>query len=288
MKKLATAFNSTLQKIPSVAGAFSAFDGLNQLSSSSKLWLSCLVLSLPALCSMWAVLCYCEWFSNFFKLCDWDFLVSLLLLVPSLSSSSAPAIPWKSWLYSGSGSCRVSEGGPGDCRHWNWARPRLRLPRALGLGRLRTDPLDDCLENWRENWRPRGRVGRFWTFSVVQRNALGPSWVGEQQTEEPILEIQRTESDHEGKLKEWENLKEKWEVYSQTSDLCKVWWFHYKQRWTNKELKIRSFDTLTQQKTNELPGGVKALCLLSGGRMQSILRFCCFVADVTRQRRADD
>lgn len=64
--------------------------------------------------------------------------------------------------------------------------------------------MDDCLENWRENWRPRGRIGgRFWMFSVVQRKGLGPSWVGEQQTDEPVLEIQRTESDHKGKIKEW-------------------------------------------------------------------------------------
>ncbi len=86
----------------------------------------------------------------------------------------------------------MSVGGPGDRRDWNRARPRLRLPRALGLGRLRTDPLDDCLENWRENWRPRGRIcGRLLLFSVAQRNAFGPSWVGEQQTKEPVLEGQR-------------------------------------------------------------------------------------------------
>lgn len=114
----------------------------------------------------------------------------------------------------------MSEGGPGDCRDWNRARLRLRLPRALGLGRLRIDPLDDCLENWRENWRPRGWVGRFWAFSVVQRNALGPSWVGEQQTEEVVLEMQRTESDHEGRREGLENLKQEREV-------CVVW--RYKQ-----------------------------------------------------------
>lgn len=86
----------------------------------------------------------------------------------------------------------MSVGGPGDRRDWNRARPRLRLPRALGLGRLRIDPFDVCLENWRENWRPRGRVGgKFWAFSVVQRNSLGPSEVGEQQTEDPALDIQR-------------------------------------------------------------------------------------------------
>lgn len=145
--------------------------------------------------SVWTVLCYCARGSHFFsKFCDCEFvfLISSLLLVPSLSLSSVPAIPWKSWSYSGSGSCRVSVGGPGDRRDWNRARPRLRLPRALGLGRLRTDPLDVCLENWRENWRPRGRVsGRFWMFNVVQRNSLGPSEVGEQQTGEPDLDIQR-------------------------------------------------------------------------------------------------
>lgn len=125
----------------------------------------------------------------FSELCDWEssFLFASLSLVPSFSSSSVPATPWKSWSYSGSGSCSVLVGGPGDCRDWNRARPRLRLPKALGLGRLRTDAFDDCLENWRENWRPRGRVGgRF-----VQRNSLGPNWVGEQQTVELVLEIQR-------------------------------------------------------------------------------------------------
>lgn len=51
--------------------------------------------------------------------------------------------------------------GPGDRRDWNRTRPRLRLPRALGLGRLRTDAFDVCLENWSENWRLRGCIGPF-------------------------------------------------------------------------------------------------------------------------------
>lgn len=143
----------------------------------------------------------CEWFSFVSpKLCDWElgFLISSLLLVPSLSSSSVPGIPWNSWLYSRSGSCRVFVVGPGDRRDWNRARPRRRLPRALGLGRLRTDPFDDCLENWRENWRPRGRVGgRFCKFCVVQRNSLGPIWVGETQAE-LLLEIQRPPGGYKG------------------------------------------------------------------------------------------
>lgn len=94
----------------------------------------------------------------------------------------------------------MSEGGPGDCRDRNRLRPRLRLPRALGLGRLRTDPLDDCLENWRENWRPRGRDGQFLPFRVVQRKALGPSWVGETQVRELFLEMKRHERDQEGPI----------------------------------------------------------------------------------------
>lgn len=123
----------------------------------------------------------------------WSILwLVLLLLVSFLSVSSFPAIPWKLWLYSASGSCRVSEEGLCGCWVGNRPRPCLHLPRALGLGRLRIDPLDDCLENWREYWRPRWRVGWFWTLSVVQRNAFGPSWVGEQQNDKPVLEIQRT------------------------------------------------------------------------------------------------
>lgn len=90
------------------------------------------------------------------------------------------------------------EGGPFDCRDWNLPRPRLRLPRAFGLGRLWIEPLDDCLENWRENWRPRGRVGRFLTFGAIQRNALGPIWVGKKQTEELFLKVQRKVSGHQG------------------------------------------------------------------------------------------
>lgn len=92
-------------------------------------------------------------YHTFSELCDWEsgFLLSSMSLAPSLLSSSVPVIPWKSWSYSGSGICRVSEEGPGDRLDWNRARIRCRLPKPLGLGRLRTDPLEVCLENWREN-----------------------------------------------------------------------------------------------------------------------------------------
>ncbi|KAF3859714.1 hypothetical protein F7725_022113 [Dissostichus mawsoni] len=75
--------------------------------------------------------------------------------VSSFSSSSVPASPWKSLSYSGSGSwsgsCKVSAGDRWD---WKQASVRFLFPRPLGLGKLRTDALDDCLENWSENCRP--------------------------------------------------------------------------------------------------------------------------------------
>lgn len=96
--------------------------------------------------------------------------------------SSASPTPWKSCLCSGPGG---SVGG----RHRNRARQRLRWrPRAEGLGKLRSEPLDDCRENCKEKWRPQGLAGPLGLLKVVQRKALGPSWVGETQRREPSLE----------------------------------------------------------------------------------------------------
>lgn len=91
----------------------------------------------------------------------------------------------------------MSPGGLAGGRDRNRARQRLRRrPRAEGLGRLRTEPLDDCLENWRENWRPLGRTGPPGLLRVVQRKARGPSWVGEMQCRDPSLgDSGRTVSD---------------------------------------------------------------------------------------------